>query len=113
MKPPAFRDEVNEALADGWKIEEDGDERVVLKRTTVGSVWMHLLIAVLTAWWTLGAVNVVYAAVKYFNDSKRKVLYADDVVTAESVSALRRQYARGEIGDEEFDRRTRVLRERD
>ncbi len=113
MKSPEFRHHVDEYLADGWRIEEDGHDRVVLKRPNVGSVWVHLLLAVLTAWWTLGIVNLVYAAVKYVNDSERAVLYAEDALPAESIEQLRRRYARGEIDDATFDRGARLLRERE
>jgi hypothetical protein len=41
-----------------------------------------VLVALLTAWWTLGIGNVVYAAYKYFNGSATKVVRDESTETA-------------------------------
>jgi len=61
-------------IDDGWQIESETPERVVLVKRTVGSLWVHLTLAVLTAWWSFGLINLVYGAYKYLNDSRRRVL---------------------------------------
>ena len=39
-----------------------------------GTLGDHVLIGLLTVWWTLGLGNVVYAASKYFGDADQKVV---------------------------------------
>lgn len=143
MKPPEFRDRIDAAVAEGWRIEEDGDQRVVLKKPNFGSAGAHLVIALLTAWWTFGVVNAIYAAVKYLNDTHRRVLRADEFARSparhrehsreragersterrsqstdtlpdeDAMQLLKLQYARGELSDEEFDRRVARLTDAD
>jgi hypothetical protein len=66
--------EIDDAIAAGWKIETETPERVVLVKRTVGSLGVHLVLAVLTGWWSFGLVNLVYGAYKYLNDTQRRVL---------------------------------------
>jgi ribosomal protein S27AE len=66
--------EIDAAIADGWRIESETPERVVLVERNVGSLGVHLILAVLTGWWSFGLVNLVYGAYKYLNDSQRRVL---------------------------------------
>jgi len=65
---------IDDAVADGWRIESETPERVVLVKQTVGSLWVHLVLAVLTAWWSFGLINLVYGGYKYLNDTRRRVL---------------------------------------
>ncbi|WP_276300232.1 zinc ribbon domain-containing protein [Halorussus lipolyticus] len=66
--------EIDDAIADGWRIESETPERVVLVKRNLGSIGVHLILAVLTGWWSFGVVNLVYGAYKYLNDSQRRVL---------------------------------------
>jgi ribosomal protein S27AE len=66
--------EIDDAIAEGWRIESETPERVVLVKRNVGSLGVHLALALLTAWWSFGLVNLVYGAYKYLNDSQRRVL---------------------------------------
>ena len=66
--------EIDDAIAEGWKIESETPERVVLVKRTVGSLWVHLGLALLTGWWALGLFNLVYGAYAYLNQSQRRVL---------------------------------------
>lgn len=52
-------------LTRGYKIKQEGQESTMLKKKNWGSGGMHIVIAVLTAWWTLGVGNVAYAIYKY------------------------------------------------
>ncbi|WP_132056995.1 zinc ribbon domain-containing protein [Halorussus amylolyticus] len=79
---PATRSErlqrqIDDAIADGWKIETETPERIVLVKRTVGDLGVHIVLAILTAWWSFGLVNVVYGGYKYLNDSQRRVLRDD------------------------------------
>ena len=66
--------QIDDAIAEGWKIETETPERVVLVKRNVGDLVVHLVLAVLTGWWSFGLVNLVYGAYKYLNDSQRRVL---------------------------------------
>jgi ribosomal protein S27AE len=66
--------EIDDAIAEGWKIETETPERVVLVKRTVGDLGVHLILAVLTGWWSFGVVNLVYGAYKYLNDAQRRVV---------------------------------------
>lgn len=66
--------EIDAAITEGWKIETETPERVVLVKRNFGTLGVHLLLAVLTGWWSFGFVNLAYGAYKYVNDSRRRVL---------------------------------------
>jgi len=56
---------VEDFLTRGYKIKQEGQESTMLKKKNWGSGGMHVVVAVLTIWWTLGLGNVVYALYKY------------------------------------------------
>ncbi|MFC7081205.1 zinc ribbon domain-containing protein [Halorussus caseinilyticus] len=66
--------QIDDAIADGWRIESETPERVVLVKRNVGSLGVHLILALLTGWWSFGLVNLVYGGYKYLNDSQRRVV---------------------------------------
>lgn len=69
--------EVDDLVAQGWRIEEETPDRVVLVDREFGSLWSHLLVAVLTFWFSMGLGNVVWAAYNYVANSRRRVLWDD------------------------------------
>lgn len=74
MKSDIFQRRIEDEEVEGWRIKEDGDERVVMHKPNYGSLGAHLLVALLTAWWTIGIGNVLYAAYCYFGKSPKKVV---------------------------------------
>jgi len=74
----AFRRQVEDAKIAGWTIDEAYRNRVVMVNRDYGTLATHTLIAVLTAWWTLGLGNAAYAAYRYFSEADRKVLRDED-----------------------------------
>ena len=91
MKSSNFERIIDDEKVEGWKIKEDGDARVVMYKSNYGSLGAHILIALLTIWWTLGIGNVVYAAYKYFAHSDKKVVRdetADRLETQSSPDAV-------------------------
>lgn len=74
MKSDTFQKRIEDEQTEGWKIKEDGDERVVMYKPNYGSLGGHVLIALLTIWWTFGIGNALYAAYKYWGDSDKKVI---------------------------------------
>ncbi len=111
MSSERLERQIGRETVGGYRLEAIDGERAVLKRPNYGSKLGHIVVFLLTAWFSLGVGNLLYAAYRYVNDSEYKVLDARDPVTdEEALSHLRRRYARGEIEDEEFDRRVRRLR---
>lgn len=70
-----YRREVTAKIEAGWRIEEETADRVSLVKREYGGPGAHLVIALLTLWWTGGVGNVLYAAFKYFTGSKRTVVW--------------------------------------
>lgn len=66
--------ELDDAIVEGWRIESETPERVVIVKRDYGDLGIHVLLAVLTAWWSFGLINIAYGAFKYVNDSQRRVL---------------------------------------
>ncbi|MCT9097215.1 zinc ribbon domain-containing protein [Haloarchaeobius sp. HME9146] len=73
-----LRERVDARLIEGWEIEEDLGDRVVLVDRSYGSAGMHVLVALTTIWWTSGLGNAAYAAYKYYADAERLVLTRRD-----------------------------------
>ena len=74
MKSDSFQQLVEDEKVEGWDVKEDGDERVVMVKRNYGTLGGHVLVGLLTVWWTLGLGNVIYAAYKYFGDADQKVV---------------------------------------
>ncbi|WP_440764586.1 zinc ribbon domain-containing protein [Natronorubrum sp. DTA7] len=67
------------ALQDGWELEHDfGDHAVMVKRSC-GSRDEHLVVALITVWFTMGIGNALYGAYRYVGDAERMVLRTDHV----------------------------------
>lgn len=80
MKSDAFRTRIEDEEVEGWKVKNDGDERVVMIKPNYGSLGGHVLVALLTIWWTFGLGNVIYAAYKYWGDSDKKVVREEQAI---------------------------------
>jgi len=65
---------VTEKVENGWRIDEETADRVVLVKRNLGSLTVHLLLVVLTFWWAMGLPNLLYGAYKYLADSERTVV---------------------------------------
>lgn len=75
----ALDKKISDAEVEGWKLSKEEGDRAIMKKPNYGSFGGHLLVALLTVWWTLGIGNLCYAAYKYFNDSGKRVLRVDSV----------------------------------
>lgn len=69
----AFRRRVSTLVADGWDIEYDRNDEVVLVDRGVGSIPVHILLLIFTS----GVGNVIYGWYKYSHAADRMVLRAD------------------------------------
>mgnify|MGYP006283197777 CR=1 FL=1 len=68
---------VDDARVEGWSLDKEQGDRAIMVRRGYGTLGGHVLVALLTVWWTLGLGNVVYAAYKYFGDAEKKVIRDD------------------------------------
>lgn len=90
---------VDEFVTRGYKIELDGESRTRLKQTDWGDADTHLLLAVLTVWWTLGLANALYAIYKRVT--------ADEVVIRIEEETAERKAAETETREGESRETTR------
>ena len=59
--------EKEDMVAEGWKPISESDRTVVLhKDGGVGSAGTHLIVAILTVWWTFGLGNLLYLIYKKY-----------------------------------------------
>lgn len=75
MRSTRLQRQIDDLVAQGWTIEDEHRDRVVMVDREFGSVGSHILIAVLTAWWTMGVGNVLWGAYNYVSNSRRQVLW--------------------------------------
>lgn len=57
---------IDDFITQGYKVKSQGERSTMMKEKDFGSGGMHLVVALLTIWWTLGIGNALYAAYKYF-----------------------------------------------
>lgn len=68
-----FQEYIDEHVDDGWTVASRDETEVTLKKRGFGSLKAHVVILVLTAWWTFFMGNVAYAAYKYIRGTKKVV----------------------------------------
>lgn len=78
----ALENRAARALESGWEIDRDFGDHVVLVRRDLGGVGMHLLVALVTIWWTMGIGNGLYALYRYVARAERTVIREDDAAPA-------------------------------
>lgn len=74
MKSEHFKRQIEDEETEGWSVGEDGDEKVVMYKAGYGTLGGHVLVGLLTIWWTFGIGNVIYAAYKHWGDRDKKVV---------------------------------------
>jgi len=55
---------IDDFKTQGFNIKSEGERTTMLKKHTWGSGSGHIAVAALTAWWTLGIGNAIYAIYK-------------------------------------------------
>lgn len=81
MKTDQFQRQVEDEETEGWKLHEDGDEKVVMMKPNYGTLGGHVLVLLLT-FWTFGLGNALYAAYCYWGKSDKKVVRDESLETA-------------------------------
>ncbi|ELY61605.1 zinc ribbon domain-containing protein [Natronolimnohabitans innermongolicus] len=77
MRSTDLQRRIDDLVAEGWTIEDEDRDRVVMVDREFGSVGSHVLVALLTIWWTMGIGNLLWAAYNYVSNSRRTVLWED------------------------------------
>jgi len=80
MSTNAFRKRIAHEQTNGWRVKERGDDWALLHKPNFGTKDGHVLIAVVTVWWTFGLANAAYALFKYWYDTPTKLVEADDLL---------------------------------
>lgn len=62
----------------GYKVKNRGERSMMMKKKTWGSATGHIVVGVLTIWWTLGLGNVVYAIYKRLTAEEVQIKIDDD-----------------------------------
>lgn len=70
---------IAKASRNGWELEHDFGDHAVMVRRSFGSMDEHLVVALITVWFTMGIGNALYGAYRYFGDAERIVLRTDHV----------------------------------
>ena len=73
----SYQQAVTGLVEAGWRIEDETADRVTLVDRTIGSPRTHLILAVLTIWWTMGLPNLLYGVYKYVADAERTVVWKE------------------------------------
>lgn len=60
-----LEESVDEFVMRGYTIKSDGETSTRLKERDFGDAGVHLIIVALTAWWTFGLSNALYAIYSY------------------------------------------------
>lgn len=70
----AFTQAIDDKKVEGWDVKSREGDRVILIKRGFGGLGGHVLVAILTVWWTFFIGNAVYAAYKYFIDTDKMVM---------------------------------------
>lgn len=49
----------------GYEVLREGEGSLLMRKSTWGSTGTHVVIALLTIWWTIGIGNLIYALVSH------------------------------------------------
>ena len=60
-----FEDVVEDKATEGYKLKSKTDRQAIFVKPSFGTAGMHILVFLLTFWWTFGLGNVVYLIYRY------------------------------------------------
>lgn len=78
---------VDDFVTQGYQVIEQGQSTTMLRKKTWGSFVGHLIVAVLTIWWTFGLGNLVYALIVHYAAEKVMVKIEQPEVSSSSIGA--------------------------
>ena len=69
-----YEDLIDEYITRGYKTEQRGEKTCNLMKPNYGSTPSHLIVAILTCWWTLFVGNIVWAIYNYYQNSDHVII---------------------------------------
>ena len=60
-----FEDVVEDKATEGYKLKSKTDRQAIFVKHSYGGAGAHILIFLLTFWWTFGLGNLIYLAYNY------------------------------------------------
>lgn len=76
-------------ITQGYDVLREGEGTLLMRRSTWGSTGYHVIIALLTIWWTIGIGNLIYALIAHNTaDQIMLKLEAPQVLAEPAVSAV-------------------------
>jgi hypothetical protein len=76
-----FESAVEDAKVEGWELQTKGDRVATLvKYGGWGSAMGHLIVAVLTIWWTVGIGNLLYAIYRHYGGKQELQIKVEGAV---------------------------------
>lgn len=70
---------IDDFMTQGYKTKSKGERTTLMKKKTWGSGGMHVVVAILTLWWTLGIGNACYAIYKYMTAEEVQIKIDDEI----------------------------------
>lgn len=61
----SFQKYIDRKTREGWTVIDKSESKVTLRKRGFGSLKAHILLLILTAWWTFFLGNIMYAVYKY------------------------------------------------
>ena len=61
---------VDDYITQGYRVQSVGQKSTRLRKSQWGSMGGHLLVALLTIWWTIGFGNLTYALIAHSSSEK-------------------------------------------
>lgn len=87
-----FRRHVQEHLEEGWEIEQDYGNRVVLIDRDIGSIPIHVMLLIFTG----GLGNLLYGWYQYVHTAERRYLSVDDMESVDDVGPVEERQSRSD-----------------
>ena len=70
----SFENEIEDKETEGYKVESKTDNQAVLVKRNLGTAVGHIIVFLLTVWWTFGFGNLVYLVFRYFAKADKIIL---------------------------------------
>lgn len=74
----SLQDKIDAAKVNGWKVQRRSDEKAIMIKRGKASFFWHVVILILTSWWTFGFGNILYWMKCRYSDAERITLHAPD-----------------------------------
>jgi len=65
---------VEDKTTEGYKVESKTNTQAVLVKRDLGSAMWHIIIFILTVWFTLGLGNIIYIVYRYFVKADKVII---------------------------------------